>query len=1044
MFNTLSAVVNGALDAVKLFEKGGKYELTDSKLKNALKTLLNFGRLVNTEQKEALSALLADVANRGSLAVLDGKESVKAIVAESMNEINGKLVHPLNQRQLNDASDAFADLFEQIATNRISDEISKQFAEPKKRTPVKDKNPSVARLLLYTDIENDADLRNAFAQKYGLPSISNQQAARLRSLAIAVAQAPSGFLKNTAIANLNNYINSLKGGASIKSKVNDLLNYMVNNILTAFDTFATTVASNVLQVSEVLASSLITGDWGWGKQLGARIPGVDITYPDGSGTKTVRLDINPYRLNMLSALRGNPKITHLLKGDLPESEQRIREAKTRLERNLRRAFTVSASRMLTFTDGMVSAIPENITRYQLYKAFVKDWYKKRGIPFTGRDVQRVVEQISAPTSDMVESAALQAMNEIRGGLLWTQLGYGNNADFPLPSSIKGFKSLTSNDAKIYIEYIARVMEILSEEQEQLVRDVLQSASFPVDSELNEKLKEITNVVASVTNEVSFFGRPRGSAGELYDALSSIGDKVTFLKFGGAYPLFIGALSNTVAKIIRQTPGVNLVQAALYSATGTRGSIGRLLSGKGLKGNKEYQFAPTVRYDQKKLWKSAIAWTVTSAAAAAYFRDMYGDDEEKFKSDINNGKVTCITPINFTASQRRAFTSDKGDILKEGYVYINGKPTLPYNKTPWLGFFAAVEYLSNYDKFERSSDSRNVYVEQDPEMSALIGGYLFNFYLTTMNQSSLGELGKVFNDITSIRAKDSGIGMVEKAEQYAAQISANFAKNMVPYGRQLGQFKNVYDAWMQNPKKVGRSFFEKFSLGSMWEDAVVKSNMTDPFGRPVEERLKVVSPAVGLVFFDIRNGEFKTMLDEAYKGDKYMTMHLSHNYSPKISNSKIIPTNVDLDEDGGVALSDLQVLEKQVKSMDNVQGTSVKLTISELAGTSLSYNYELEFAEVQLLNERTGQIVKKIIDSEDNFEAFNSFNDNDYRVIMDKVYSFAQKIALMEQHPDKLSGMAFIKTIENAGYNLYKSSNQKIIYPYEIQDIVERLKENVHE
>ena len=131
-------------------------------------------------------------------------------------------------------------------------------------------------------------------------------------------------------------------------------------------------------------------------------------------------------------------------------------------------------------------------------------------------------------------------------------------------------------------------------------------------------------------------------------------------------------------------------------------------------------------------------------------------------------------------------------------------------------------------------------------------------------------------------------------------------------------------------------------------------------------------------------------------------------------------------------------------MDNVQGTSVKLTISELAGTSLSYNYELEFAEVQLLNERTGQIVKKIIDSEDNFEAFNSFNDNDYRVIMDKVYSFAQKIALMEQHPDKLSGMAFIKTIENAGYNLYKSSNQKIIYPYEIQDIVERLKENVHE
>ena len=103
---------------------------------------------------------------------------------------------------------------------------------------------------------------------------------------------------------------------------------------------------------------------------------------------------------MLSALRGNPKITHLLKGDLPESEQRIREAKTRLERNLRRAFTVSASRMLTFTDGMVSAIPESITRYQLYKAFVKDWYKKRGIPFTGRDVQRVVEQISAPTSDL--------------------------------------------------------------------------------------------------------------------------------------------------------------------------------------------------------------------------------------------------------------------------------------------------------------------------------------------------------------------------------------------------------------------------------------------------------------------------------------------------------------------------------------------------------------------------------------------------------------------------------------------------------------------
>ena len=1036
VFNTLSSVVNGLIDAVKVFEKGGRFELTDGKLKNALKTLLNFGKMMNSEQKEALSKLMENVVNRGNLAIAETKEAVRDLILENAKDINGRLQMPMSAEQLSDFADAFTDLYEEIATQRIAKEIEKAYGEAAKRSPNKDKNPKVAKLLLYGDIENDTDLRNAFAQKYGLPSLTPQQAAKLKSLATAVANAPAGFQKNTAMASLNAYIATLQSQAqggfkSFFLKASDLLSYYLNNILATFNTLSVAFVGNTFRSADLLAGAVLSFDFGWAKYLAERYPVVKITYTEASGQKTATIDLNETKIAVLSALRGNPKLSHLMQGELPDIERKIRESNKRYEKIIRRAFQAASSRALTGIDASTAKIPDLITRYQMYKSLVQDWYKKNNIKATKRDIQAATNALISPSPDFVTNASLQAMGEIRGGLLWNQLGFAPDADFPMPDSIVGFKSLTSKEAKIYLDYLSRVYEILMDGQNQMAVDLQVNLGMNPDPETDAMMEEVNKYILSVTNEVSFFGAPRGTSGEIYKLLIGISNKMPFLKYTGKYPLFIGPIMNSINFGVKTTPFVNLLTLGMYQATGTRGGLIKLFSKKGLKDNKEFEFKFTTNYDKKKLAQTVVASNLLLFAYIAWQKYLYPDDEEgeeKKRQDILKGNYSGSTPIQYTPAQRRAFTTQSGDILKEGYFYHKGKPVFPYVKTPYLFWFSSAEYFSNYKTFERENTSRKVFVENDPELKSAIGGYLMNFYITAMNQSSLGETGRMVNDLTNIKSLDLEKGLAEKMEDEAIKSTSNFSRNMIPYSRAQIETKNFFDAIQKNPKKQARDFFDKVSIGMLWEDYVIKSELTDPFGRPVEERLQLLSPILGMTFFDTRKGEFVSILENIYKGDKYMDIHLRHNYSPKVSNTKTIPANVDLNEEGGVNIEDLKIMKDQIKQDEKVDATSVNLRISELAGTSLSYRYTLEFSEVQAINKKTGEIVKTFFDSQDNMKYLDEYANEDYRLVVDKIYSLSQMLALFENHPELCGGVAYEKAINSSVKSLNKLTGSKINVP----------------
>ena len=1022
IFDAISTVVQGGFTKLS--------NLSNPKVKSALDVLLSFGAKLDANSKSALAQLMANVANEGVLAVESTKESVRAQVLNNLKDINGRLKQPMSAAELERAADAFVTVYESVAGKKIEGLIKSAYKESKVSISGS-KNPQVAKEILYGALD-DVTLRDKFAAKYGLPVITPAVQAKLTQLATNIAKAPSGAQKITAKNAMKAYITTLQNNASnnpfvrFKQKTNWLGSMVFNNVLFTANGLDKAFVGNILGTARTaVLSPRATFNAFFNKNSNGNN---EIEFEFEGEKRKVKFS---YTDAAYSALRGNSKLTDLQREGIAGYEQRIRDQESKLKRRLLRTFTTSASRTYALVDSLVTPIASAINERQVWEQVIKDAYKNNGLPAPSRQqLTNDVNSIVNPSDTTVENAAAQAMSEIKGGALWQQLGFSPTDAFP--SDVRSFKTaegLTSKESKIYNEFMVRTYEILAEGRVERLQQLEANNSFTYLSDYTQTVSDVNDYVARTTNNITFFSRPPGTAGDLADALSWPVRKIPALQYSGLWPMFANATARSINLIYQGTPILNLAQPLVYKVTGTRGVLGSKI-----KGEKEFETKGVVQLDQKKMLQSAIAVNLIAAGVLGFLFSQYDtpDDEEEA---IKDGKWTGIAPVTLTPAQREVF----GNRLLEGYVYRNGKPVFKYMDTPFAGMFAGVAYIKNNSGLfgdavlEQATRSQNLFVENQPEAMEALGGIVDNMLNMMYNSSSIRGLTEiitdVFGDRSAVAADEAGVG--SKAMKALERVAANSIKNVIiPFHGASKEINNIVESFNGMNKKKATDFVEQMMMNELIWDGMIKSDMTDSWGRPVPERIKSMSPALGFNVFEVVGGKIKFTLDEEYTGDNYMALHIMHNYAPRTDNNLNFP--VDITPDG----SDIEPLEllsysqklKENKT-DNISKIKVETQPLSEEIKKVSYNVSLTASESQKVNKQRGEIMKSVVDYGDNMDKLKVLNNQDYRNFMNSAYSLTKKIAVVNQHPD-LVGAAYKISIQSAIDKLENTYN--IAFPDELK------------
>jgi hypothetical protein len=1022
IFDAISTVVQGGFTKLS--------NLSNPKVKSALDVLLSFGAKLDANSKSALAQLMANVANEGVLAVESTKESVRAQVLNNLKDINGRLKQPMSAAELERTADAFVTVYESVAQKKIEGLIKSAYKESKVSISGS-KNPQVAKEILYGALD-DVTLRDKFAAKYGLPVITAPIQAKLTQLATNIANAPSGAQKITAKNAMKAYITQLQNNASnnpfvrFKQATNWLGSMIFNNVLFTANGLDKAFVGNVLGTARTaVLSPRVTFNAFFNEN---NKDNHEVEFEFEGEKRKVKFS---YTDAAYSALRGNSKLTDLQREGIAGYEQRIRDQESKLKRRLLRTFTTSASRTYALVDSLVTPIASAINERQVWEQVIKDAYKNNGLPAPSRQqLTNDVNSIVNPSDTTVENAAAQAMGEIKGGALWQQLGFSPTDAFPTDTrSFTTAEGLTSKEAKIYNEFMVRTYEILAEGRVERLQQLEANNSFKYLSDSPQVVSDVNDYVARTTNNITFFSRPPGTAGDLADALSWPVRKIPVLQYSGLWPMFANATARTLNLIYQGTPVLNLAQPLVYKVTGTRGVLGSKI-----KGEKEFETKGVVQLDQKKMLQSAIAVNLIAAGVLGFLFSQYDtpDDEEEA---IKDGKWTGIAPVTLTPAQREVF----GNRLLEGYVYRNGKPVFKYMDTPFAGMFAGVAYIKNNSGLfgdavlEQATRSQNIFVENQPEAMEALGGIVDNMLNMMYNSSSIRGLTEiitdVFGDRSAVAADEAGVG--SKAMKALERVAANSIKNVIiPFHGASKEINNIIESFNGMNKKKATDFVEQVMMNELIWDGMIKSDMTDSWGRPVPERIKSMSPALGFNVFEVVGGKVEFMLDKEYRGDDYMALHIMHNYAPRTDNNLNFP--VDITPDG----SDIEPLEllsysqklKENKA-DNISKIKVETQPLSEEIKKVSYNVSLTASESQKVNKQRGELMKSVADYDDNMDKLKALNDQDYRNFMNSAYSLTKKIAVVNQHPD-LVGAAYKISIQSAIDKLEKTYN--IAFPDELK------------
>lgn len=1017
---------------------------SNPRIKKALDVLVSFGVHLNKNgaKGSGLTQLLKLVSQDGQVAVDATREQVRDLVTVNLRAINeGLKENKMSEAQVNKAVDAFMETYEVIASAQMNKALARAYGE---NTPSvsRGKNPAIVKEILFGALQGQA-YQNKFAAKYGLPSLTPANIAKLTQLAqnVAAARNSGTFAMNNANNAFNNYVNHLRSQASINpfKKFNKfakassyLAAYQFNNLLLRGSILSKALISNLFQTFPKIVMQMARER---SMSLGGSFTTIKTTITDPATNRQIEVTLSPTADNMMMGALG------LAKEGRSDVEADIMNQKSRIKRTLSKIFLTGSSRAFAVTDALTIPIATAITSRQAYGALLRDQYKRRGINPTRRQISNDINTLLGRNDTIIGAAFAKAMDEMRNGQLWKDAGFTSTTPFPTAPGLRG---LATKEARIYAETKIRMYEILSEGVAERLTQMYSNTNHGIfnpnikSSDIQEQQREIDRYIAANTREISFLGRPQGTPGDLADALNLLANKMPLVKHSTLIPLFNNAVANGFSLFIKYDPILSTARSIKYKASGKRG-----LSENEKKQSYKLGFMKSM--DQARLRESMYAgYAITAGLAAMLFKLRGGDDEDERKRKAAKGKGTFIATKEM---EGRGLLDASGDPIKGGYIYIDGVQEYNWMLSPFYGAISAAALLDNYDVFETlpsfaTGGVRRPFIEDNEEMKSAIGMLVMNTLSGVMNYSSMSAQYKTLSDLMGLTQQSNKTGG-ERAGDLALNTIANMIQSFVPLSGLQKDVQNAYDAYNGNPQKLAVDFFDKMAINLAYVDGALRSNKHDCFGRPIEEELKSVGPFMGVDIIQFDKGKLSLPFDREYDDDKYMQMHTMHNFYPNVYSSTTIPITYAVEEgeelsadlpyyaaprsgtgdlpnkseQGYIKAEDIYAVEKQAAASSRVKEKPKVKEIAPGVPESISYNIELTAEENNNANELMGKIVKEVFDQFGNMDTmYDMFANNEhYKNCMTSLYSLAKNIALIETIDEIRRQDLYLQATDNLVY-----------------------------
>jgi hypothetical protein len=696
---------------------------------------------------------------------------------------------------------------------------------------------------------------------------------------------------------------------------------------------------------------------------------------------------------------------------------------------------------------------------------LKSLYKEQGNPKSRSAIYADVNALLGRDVTTISAAFAKAMDEIRNGQTWRDLGFKPTDAFPQDPGILG---LATKEARIYNEAKIRMYELLGEGVTERLIQLNQNIepALTTDNSLkltNEQQKEINRFISATTREISFLGRPQGSPGQFADIIVKVGRSFPALKHSTLLPLFPYAVGNGMSLLIKFNAILSAPRYIAYKALGRRGT--RLLPGFEKEKDLAYKQEFVRKMDQDRLGEAMIAGFTITAGTIAMLVKLRGDDDDddKRRAKAIEGKFTGI----FTKEMEgRGLVGADGKALQGGYIYVDGVKQYNWSNTPYYGAFAAAAVLDNYRIFQTlpaaalKSGGRSPFIEDDEEVMSAIGMLLLNTLSGVMNYSSMTQQYKMVSDFMSLTAQTTK-NVAERAAESFVNMFANMIQSFVPLSGLQKDAQNAYDAYNGNPEKLALDFGQKVAINLAFADGVLRSNKTDCFGRPVEEQLKVVGPWLGFDLIQFDNGKISLPFNRAYDtdnpdGDPYMKMHTRHNYYPVIQSSTTIPDVIGIESDyesdqeravkgekykyySSVSEAETDKMILELKGNKRLQAESIKKEGDyKLHPSVIKYNLELSTEENKKANDEMGKLVKTIFDhvteeGQTNMNQMMKFDNNgQYKECMTSLYSICKTVAIVNDIKEMQSQEMYIRSAIKS-INAWDKKYLFLEFPTEIRD-----------
>ena len=980
------------IDALKL-DKAGKDRVLTKRMRDGLRKITG-----SVESKKIIGEKLKKLAELGVFGLEETRDEVKELILKGLAEINPTLQTPLDTEEIQEMAEMFMIIYEEMATQKMDALLDKAFNGNNKN------NAAVTKAVMYGALDTPNAL-NKFAQKFGLSYITPQMQQQLKNAAQQVANAKGNTARSIAQAAFtsmfNNFIYQTKPVgykiiASSKSFFKYYASVFYNTALGAINTIFRAFQGNTLRTLGNVLYALTRGEFNIVKDSLKDVyfrRSVPFKYTDRNGvTRTIDAKTQLVFDDIYSSLRGLPRLAEVKReGGLNQIEIDIRNTDSRLKRRLLRTFAVPASRLMGAVDASVMPLNMFLTKRQAFYEVLKAFYKDKGITISKKTIPGVsiseadlriqLNSILGVDTDYVSKAMEQAVVDVVGSKLWTDLGFTNADEFPTVDPRYGPLKLrlpkASRESKIYNEFLFRTREILDSEENKRLQDSFSKTGYGstiTQTETDLMSAAIDNYAMKVSSELAFLGTPRGSMRAPAEFINGLSTKYPFLKYIGLSPLFTNAAFNSVSMAIRVAPGFNIIQYLKYWYTGTRG---------GQKGSqKEFgaDYEQLTKIDQNKMLKTVLLTNTLFLVASAL--KPY-DDKEEEKKAIDDKTWTGSTPLKITKAQ-----TDLGYL--PGRIYIKGE-AYDYRDNPLALLISGISFVRNYGLWSFDNKSNNFYVEDDAEIGydptfiEQASAYAQYIITSMLEFSTIKDMSKTYSDIIEMLSPPKGEDDIRQGElvtRFIEKKGANIIRTSIPYTRFVAEMKTITDAIMDEEKKLPITFYDNIVFGHAIEDNVIKTNGYDFFGRPVKDAFTLVLPFISSV-----------SINQDPKVDREHSLYRKMNYTPRLLLNDRLPVHITLDDLNGDA-NKFEDFFKTVK-LEEKKGDGLVAEVERKSKTEQRVLVSLFMSkeEANLVNQKACEFAGKFV--EENFADLQSMDMARFKDAMNSIYNIGREVAIYQ-------------------------------------------------